>query len=134
MLRHFDALKIVKVFVFSENWIMIENKWRVKICTVIVLLLCHAKPISVKIWSSELSLSLLRNLALCTSSSERVKFMQFLTSLRQELANLPVEPFFLILRRFLKIEEKMKILQIPNFSSSLKCHRAKNENYLTWLI
>ena len=29
-----------------------------------------------------------------------------LTPLRQELANLSVEPFFLIFRRFLKIEEK----------------------------
>ena len=29
-----------------------------------------------------------------------------LTPLRQERANLPAEPFFLIFRRFLKIEEK----------------------------
>ena len=29
-----------------------------------------------------------------------------LTSLRRELANLPVEPLFLIFRRFLKIKEK----------------------------
>ena len=32
--------------------------------------------------------------------------LTYLTPLRQELANLPVEPFFLIFRRFLKIEEK----------------------------
>ena len=48
-----------------------------------------------------------------------------LTPLRQELANLPVEPFILIFRRFLKGEEKMKILQIPNFSSNLICRREK---------
>ena len=33
-----------------------------------------------------------------------------LTPLGKELANLPVEPFFLIFRPFLKIEEQMKAL------------------------
>ena len=33
-------------------------------------------------------------------------FMRFLTPLRQELANLPVEPFFLTFRQLFKTEEK----------------------------
>ena len=37
-------------------------------------------------------------------------FVPYLTPLRQELANLPVEPFFLIFRRYLKIDEKVRIL------------------------
>ena len=35
-----------------------------------------------------------------------IPLFEALTPLRQELANLPVGPFFLIFRRYLKIEEQ----------------------------